>query len=540
MIVEQERNAALGLVGQIGLASAMATLLSALSLALLLTSLVRRSIRPVTALSEAAGRIAASGDLSERAALAVPRISTSAEIARLAESFDQMIAKLADAQSQLQGWNEELERRVAERTAQLQTLLEVARLSSGSLDRETVLRTLLEQIGRLVEYDGATIWLLDEAGARLEPAAGAGAGLPPRHLDLGGPGDLPWAILAGRVPHLVADTGHDEQWSAHFGPAPGDGSWLGLPLVVQERPIGLLAIYRGQPRAYGDEQAALLGALASQVAVSLSHARLYEDSVQRVERELQVARQIQQHLFPAQAPALAGLDFATFYRPARETTGDFYSFVAPQVLSADGGSPADAVDLFIGDVSGKSLPAALLMAMARTALYAAASFPAGEPAATMSRANAVLYGEMPPGSFVASTYARFDRRSGCLSLVNAAQPAPLLVRAGTATLLEGEGGHLPLGIVADPGYRTLGVDLQPGDLVIFYTDGVIEAFSPSRELFGFDRLAEAAAEAAAAPSAGGAMERLIGAAAAWMGEAPQSDDIAIVAVRVTSAWGSEG
>lgn len=542
VLVEQERGAALRLVGSIGLASAAATLLSAVSLTLLLSSLVRRSLRPVVALSEAAGRIAASGKPDASIAAAIPRTSTSAEIKNLADSFDQMIARLREAQDELRGSADKLERRVEERTAQLQTLLEVARVTSSSLERQTVLQILISQIDRLVPCDAATVRLLDPAREQLETVAaiGHGANALARRLPLASAGILA-AVVGERAPRLVGDTSADPAWRATFGPEAHTGSWLGVPLLVQDRATGVISVYREGVRRYSAEDAAMLSALAAQVGIALSHARLYEESVRRVERELDVARQIQQHLFPEQAPTMAGLDMATFYKPARETTGDFYAFVSPRRAAlADGGAAGELVDLFIGDVSGKSLPAALLMAMARTALYAAARGEPSEPAATLRQANAVLYGEMPRGSFVASTYARFDGGAGAVTLVNAAQPAPLLVRGGAAALLEGPGAHLPLGVVEQPDYQPLQVALRPGDLLLFYTDGVIEAFSPERELFGFEQLQAAAAACPPEASAAEVVESLISAVIAWMGEAPQNDDIALVAVRVTEGWPRRG
>ncbi|NTU78716.1 MAG: SpoIIE family protein phosphatase [Chloroflexales bacterium] len=535
--VEQERGAALRLVGTIGWATTLATLVSALALTLLLSSLIRRALHPIDRLSRAAAAIAASGDLSAGPAVGAPDEADSKELATLSDSFNQMIARLRAAQEHLERWNEQLERRVNERTAQLQTVLEIARLSAGTLSEQAVLTTLLSQIGRLVEFDAATIRLLDAGGEHLETVAveGVGAANLPRRVALANSG-IHAHVVRERATCLVPNTAADAEWQASLGPNAEIGSWLAVPLVAQERPVGVISVYAAGPGRYGPEEAALLGALGSQVAVTLSNARLYEESVRRVDGELQTARQIQKHLFPARAPTLSGLDIATFYRAARETTGDFYSFVTPARQGEVGGHGRDVVDLFIGDVSGKSLPAALLMTMARTALYAAASASESGPVETLLRANEVLVGDMPRGSFVASTFARLDRQAGTCTLVNAAQPAPLLVRAGRTTLLEGPGGHLPLGIVREPAYEPLTVRLQQGDLLLFYTDGVIEAFSPGGELFGFERL-EATMVTCDHAHAPAVVESLMAAVGTWMGSAPQHDDIAILAVRVTEGWG---
>lgn len=535
VIVEQERDAALGPVGRIGLAASLATLLSALSLGLLLSTLIGRALAPVNQLSQTAAQIAASGDLQAVPTIDVPGHAPSGELAALTASFNQMIERLRLAQAEQQAWNEALEERVAERTAQLQTVLEVARLSAGTLEERAVLQTLLEQVGRLVEFDAATIRLISPTGDKLETVAVSGQGARNLPRSAGLARGILSEVMRERQPRIVADTAASQSWQESFGPDPTQGSWLGVPLLVHDEPIGTLSVYHRSPGVYGEEQAALLMALGGQVAITLAHARLYEESVRRVEQELQTARQIQRHLFPERAPTLSGLDIATFYRPARETTGDFYSFVTPARRNQGEAGP-DAVDLFIGDVSGKSLPAALLMTMARTTLYAAASGGDGGPVATLQQANRVLVGDMPRGSFVASTFARLDRTAGTCTLVNAAQPAPLLVRGGAAELLEGPGAHLPLGVVADPEYEALTVPLRSGDLLLFYTDGVIEAFSPEGELFGFERLAEVGV-ACGDCTAHEAVDRLMAAVADWMGPRPQHDDIAILVVRITEGWG---
>ncbi len=544
VIVEQERDEALVLVRNIALATTLATLLSAASLILLLSSLVRRTVQPVEALSRAAAQIASSGDLRTASVQhIVPRSASSAEIGMLAASFNHMIDGLRTAQEQMQRWNEELEQRVAERTAQLHTLLEVARLSSGSLDERAVLHTLLEQIERLVAYDTATVMLLDSTGTALETVAASGiVGSRQRRVHALNEFPLNEMVIEARMPKIVANTQHHPLWRVREREGAQSGSWMGVPLLVKDQAIGVLGLFKMQPDFYNNEDVSLVTALASQVAIALAHARLYAESVQRVEQELRVAQQIQRHLFPDHAPPVKGLQIASFYRPAQETTGDFYVFVLPPNHLVPGGNgatppPLNSFDLIIGDVSGKSLPAALLMAMARTALHTAARTRQTDPAEILDAANMVLVGEIPPGSFVASSYVRFDRATHSCALVNAGQPAPLLVRDQQVLLIEGAGSHLPLGVVAAPGYRSLLVTLQPGDLLLFYTDGVVESFNRARMLFGFEHLEEVARSCAATDlSPQQVVERIIAELKQWMGDVPQHDDIAIVAVRVTAEW----
>lgn len=174
------------------------------------------------------------------------------------------------------------------------------------------------------------------------------------------------------------------------------------------------------------------------------------------------------------------------------------------------------------------------MAMARTALSAAARTTPADPAMVLGLANTVLVGDMPHGSFVASSYATFDATDRTIALVNAAQPAPILLRNGTVLFLEGNGSHLPLGVVPAPIYEALHLAVWPGDVIVFYTDGVIEAHNNQRELFGFERL-EAVIAGCADPDLPPQqiIERIIAAVSDWSGDMPQHDDIALMVLRVT-------
>lgn len=535
VIVEQQRSAALAPVRTIGLIATVVTALSAISVTLLLSNVVRRAVQPVEALSLAAADIAESGDLSRSLHdRGIIHHTPTNEIGVLTESFNRMITALRSAQERLQRWNEELEQRVAERTAQLETVMDVARISSASLQQQEILTTVLEQIGRLVDYDVATIMLLDNTGAFLETAATTEeTALVQRRIRSLDKYPLNRAVIETRSAVIVDDTDLDPRWLPGDSPWSGRGSWLGIPLVVKERSIGVLALLKHQVAFYRSEDVTLLEALASQVAITLAHARLYEEAVQRVERELALAEEIQRHLFPTAAPQIDGLIAAAFYRPALETTGDFYEFIA---LPGTDRIPNGYLGIIVGDVSGKSLPAALLMAMARTALSSAARATPTDPAEVLRSANTVLVGDMPQGSFVASSYAAFSATDLTCDLVNAAQPAPFLLRNGQVMLLEGTGSHLPLGVIASPAYETQRVNVQPDDLIVFYTDGIIEARNRDRELFGFERLEAVictCSDPAVTPQQ--VIERIIAAVTAWTGDLPQHDDIALMVLRVTRA-----
>jgi serine phosphatase RsbU (regulator of sigma subunit) len=547
VVVEQREDVALAPVSTIGLVSIVATIMSVICVAALLSVLVRHTVQPVEELSQLASRIATSGNLSDTLQHEASTLAThhhDTEIGTLAASFDHMVSGLRQAQERLQQWNEELEQRVTERTAELRTVLEVARLSGASLREQDVLNTILEQVERLIEYDSASVMLLDGSGTSLDIVAYADPTGEmeqfARHfsVDLF---PLNREVLHRTAPLIISNTAHEPRWSDK---GEGTSSWLAAPLLVQDHPIGILALLKREANFYTSDHANLLAALANQVAVMLAHARLYEDSVRRVEQELEEAEQIQRHLFP-HTPQVDGLPIAAYYRPARETTGDFYEFLASEDpaqtdLMHNGNNPSERTTLaldphhlgvILGDVSGKSLPAALLMAMARTALRSAARNTPHDPAAVIDLANATLVGEVPFGSFVATTYALFNRRDLTLDIINAAQPSPMLLRHGVVTLLEGRGNRLPLGIARLAGYEATRVTLQPDDMVVFYTDGVIEAMNSRHELFGFERLSNTiGATGVVTPQQ--MLESILTDVTVWTGHEPQSDDIALVVLRV--------
>jgi serine phosphatase RsbU (regulator of sigma subunit) len=151
-------------------------------------------------------------------------------------------------------------------------------------------------------------------------------------------------------------------------------------------------------------------------------------------------------------------------------------------------------------------------------------------------------GDIPRGSFVASSYATFNVANRTFDLVNAGQPAPLLLRDGQVAMLEGPGSHLPLGVMATPIYETLCIAIEPGDLIVFYTDGVIEAHNRHHELFGFEGLEAVVGTCTdldITPQQ--VVERVIAAVMDWIDDMPQHDDIALVVLQVThSSPGTDG
>jgi serine phosphatase RsbU (regulator of sigma subunit)/predicted ester cyclase len=199
---------------------------------------------------------------------------------------------------------------------------------------------------------------------------------------------------------------------------------------------------------------------------------------ERVEQELRVARSIQQASLPEQVPQLEGWQITPFYRPAREVGGDFYDFLE----LADG-----RLGLVVGDATGKGVPAALVMASARSMLRAIAqALGSTSPGDVLGRVNDALFIDIPANMFVTCFYAILDPKSGSLSYANAGHDLPYLWRGGEAEELRARG--MPLGLMPGMSYEEKEIELDAGEGVLFYTDGLVEAHDPKGVMFGFPRL----------------------------------------------------
>jgi predicted ester cyclase len=205
---------------------------------------------------------------------------------------------------------------------------------------------------------------------------------------------------------------------------------------------------------------------------------------ERIEQELKVARQIQQALLPEATPELDGWELTTYYEPAREVGGDFYDFLEFE----DG-----RVGLVVGDATGKGMPAALVMATTRGMLRAVVQS-VESPGEVLARVNEALVAEIPPNMFVTCLYVILETKSGSLRYANAGHDPPYLRHHGGGDAEELRARGLPLGLMSNMPYEEKEAVLGVGDNALFYSDGLVEAHNPQREMFGFARLRGLVAE----------------------------------------------
>jgi steroid delta-isomerase-like uncharacterized protein len=244
---------------------------------------------------------------------------------------------------------------------------------------------------------------------------------------------------------------------------------------------------------------------------------------ERVEQELRVARRIQQASLPKEVPTLKGWQISPLYRPAREVGGDFYDFHP---------LPEGKLGLVVEDATGKGVPAALVMSTTCGMLQLAArALDSPSPGEVLQQVNETLLARIPSNMFVTCFYAILEPKSGTLSYANAGHDLPYLWHSGECEELRARG--MPLGLMPGMNYEEKEIVLQEGDSALLYTDGLVEAHDPQREMFGFARLQALVSEHAEERSLG---EALLEELYSFVGEGwEQEDDITLLTLRHSSA-----
>lgn len=318
---------------------------------------------------------------------------------------------------------------------------------------------------------------------------------------------------------LTSDAQADPRFMGGTVMLQGVRSVLAVPLGVGEKVFGI--VYADSPLAEGrftEDHLKVLTTLASVAAIRVQNARLMEQQMERVrlERELQVASEIQQRFQPASAPIVAGYELQGISFPCYEIGGDYYDFI-----QRDDGTLIVA----LGDVSGKGPSAALLMSSLHAAVHAHSDVH-NSLSKTIGAVNRYLVDSTPANRFVTLFYAALDPKDGSLAFLNAGHNPPLIVHAG-GTMEQLAAGGLPLGIMANADFREGKTKLHPGDVLVIYSDGVSEAVNPKGEEFGPTRLYETVAKNLDA-SAAGIRDRIESALTKFCQGTPAADDITLV------------
>jgi sigma-B regulation protein RsbU (phosphoserine phosphatase) len=405
-------------------------------------------------------------------------------------------------------------------------LLELSQRISRTLDLQVVLDDLLHVLRSAVAYDAAGVFVLNQAvplTRRTDPNLIAGmaqVGFDDAPLDdpmlRSGKGIVGHVIHTGEsvnVPEVATDPRYVAGRAA-------TRSELAVPIVSEAGTIGCLNVESDRPSFFTAADAELVQFFASAAALSIAKALLHRQVLdkQRLEDQLRVAHEVQSGLLPGAPPDLPGYDIAAVNLPSHAIGGDYYDYVPLR---------GDRLGLAVADVSGKGIPAALIMATFRAALRTQMRRRARLTAVASQLNGAVL--EFRDASRYVTAVCAVLEADGRVGYVNCGHNPPLLLRAGGGREMLRRGGAA-LGLFAGERFREGAVRLEPGDSLVLYTDGVVEPTDAHDAEFGVDRL-EAAVRGAGSRPAREALRRVIEATRAFSGSDRYEDDFTLVVVR---------
>jgi sigma-B regulation protein RsbU (phosphoserine phosphatase) len=415
--------------------------------------------------------------------------------------------------------NARLYRRVERQNRTLRTLAYLSQEFSSILALDELLRKIAKTIHALISYDAFSIMLVDSEHRVLRHRFSERYD---QRVDLDnipiGKG-ITGAVVESREPIRVIDTLTDPRYIASH---PDIRSEVAVPLIVQDRVVGVMDLESERIGFFTEDHVRLLGLLAPQIASSVENARLYEEIAtreQRMEQDLKAARNLQSILLPREAPEIEGLDIAIRLRPAREISGDIYDFFE------HGGQYAV---LAFGDVSGKGAAAALYGALV-SGLLRTLAHRQRTPAELLKMLNDVLLERKVDAQYVTLLVMLWESANCKLVMANAGAVPPMICRKGEIIKLRVEG--VPAGLLEEREYDEITFQAQPGDVIMLYSDGIQDQNNLKGDEYGRTRLARVLKRTSHLTSDEIASEVLID-LDAFAGEAPTFDDQTLLALKV--------
>jgi phosphoserine phosphatase RsbU/P len=409
----------------------------------------------------------------------------------------------------------------------LTLLYEISHELTSILDRGELLRRIAERVKKLVDYDVFAVMLWNESRQVLESVFSMRyQDAIPSRVEMPLHQGITGTAAAERRTIRVVDVRLDPRYMAGCQADVEVRSELVVPLLLQNRLIGVLDLESTKPHAFSAEHERLLNILGSYIAVALENSRLFEDAREnqtRLMNDLETAREIQRQLLPSGAREVPGLDLATAYVPARELGGDFYDLLPYGV---------GRLAIANGDVSGKGTAAALYGSLAIGILRELVHNNESSPAEMLSQLNERLLAARLDARYIAMQFAIYDAALRELAIANAGGTLPLLVRNGEVTEINVTG--MPLGLLPEAEYEDQMLTLIPGDVVVFASDGIHESMNPDQEEFGIDRLKLLLSTVAPADPGYTVAQRIVKATDEHTGPGrPPHDDRTLLILRVT-------
>ena len=409
-----------------------------------------------------------------------------------------------------------------------ETLAEIGREVAAVLALDELFARIAQLTKRLIEYRTFGILLLNEERGELEMKLAVQYGekvqVPPLRL---GEGLVGYAALH-REPVLVSDVSQDPRY---IKLVPDVRSELAIPLLLKDRCIGVVDLESPELDAFSKRDVEILTLLASQAAVAIENARLYEEvrsNEERLEKEVRFAQRVQTALLPAAPPKrLKGIDVAAAFAPALELGGDFHDYLSPE---------SHTLVVAVGDVSGKGVPAALYSVFAaeliRGRTFRRRYLPdRSSPAGVLSSVNTILQQRQLEEYYCTLCYTVFDLKRRVMTLANSGLPYPIRCTEDSCTQIELPG--VPLGSFQGSTYDEVSFALHKGDLFVICTDGVYEAMNASGQEFTATRLLDVVGRLRHLPPAQ-IVDGIFAAVHDWRGGTRPNDDMTAVAVRITT------
>jgi sigma-B regulation protein RsbU (phosphoserine phosphatase) len=366
------------------------------------------------------------------------------------------------------------------RNRELLALLYDISLEMGStLEVDDLVHKIAAAVKQKIDYHTFSIFLVDEKQALLRPKFVIRSN-EPEHNKLFLPIGTGLIGTAAKLnePLRVGDVTKDPRYLNVHTEARSE---LVVPLTSKGKVVGVVDLESTQVNYFTEYHQRFLMTLASRIASALVNAELFErvaDNERRISREMKIAREIQRQLMPDEVPSIPPLKMAVLFKPVAQLGGDLYDWI-----EFDDGRLA----IVLGDVAGKGAPAALYGALSSGVIRTRAGrkYPPGQ---MLELVNKTLFQRPVEGQYVAVTYSIYDPKAKTVTLANSGLPYPLLVRGGQPTYLDIAG--IPLGLFSDSKYQETALQLQSGDILVFYSDGVVEMRNEAGEEFGLKRLAE--------------------------------------------------
>jgi sigma-B regulation protein RsbU (phosphoserine phosphatase) len=406
---------------------------------------------------------------------------------------------------------------------ELKFLSEISGLLSSTLDPDQVLDNIVRTMAQVMRVKACSLRLLSGGGDEL--VVKATYGLSPAYLRKGpvlvaeNPYDQ--AALEGQTVEIENMQSDPRVRYPEEARREGLVSSLAVGLVAKGKPLGTLHIYTGQPHRFAPEEVRLFRSVADQAALTIQNAHLLEEvvRVRAQQRDLAIAAQVQKRLLPAAPPKMPGYDCFGITVPSQEVGGDFFDWIE---------LPGKNWGLAVGDVAGKGVPGAILMATVRAALRAQAEH-VYELDHILDRVNRALRADTEASEFVTLFYGVLDSGARRLTYCCAGHEPAVLVRDGQVQRLAA-GGPL-LGVTDDAVYGYEAVPLKPGDTLLVYSDGACDAVNYRQERFGRERLLESVVRNAA-HGAARMVQEIRWDLRRFAGLAPQADDVTLLVVKV--------